>query len=95
MAEPLDSIEAGSIPLDSIIDEMQAFEGVERDSLLKALYLFCDEVGRTLTQYLVPLELVKRRLVACRVENGFMLMEFLQVVDAKQYWPKLEGMAEL
>lgn len=80
---------------DSIIDQMQAFEGVERDSLLRALYLFCDEIGRNLTIYDVPYKEVRRCLISCSFLPDAIDMRFMQIIDPKYYLPKVQEPAHV
>lgn len=75
---------------DSVIDEMQAFEGVERDSLMRALYLFCDELGRSFTLYDIPFREVRRCLMSMRFYPDGIEMRFMQVLR----FPHLEKPAE-
>lgn len=69
---------------DSVIDEMQAFEGVERDSLMRALYLFCDELGRSLTLYDMPVKEIRRRLIGFTFYPDALEMRFMRSITLPQ-----------
>lgn len=63
-------------PLDEIIDEVQAFDGIERDTLVHALWIFMDAMLTNFAMYDVPISEVKRRLCKVQIFGEAVLLEF-------------------
>lgn len=64
-------------PLDNIIDEVEAFDGVERDTLVQALWTFMDAMLSNFDTYQVPVLEVKQRLGRVEVFGDAVLLEFV------------------
>ena len=72
-------------PLDNIIDEVEAFDGIERDSLLHALWYFMDAMLTNFALYEVPMPEVRRRLCNVLVLDNAVLLEFVTPRPAKKF----------
>lgn len=68
-------------PLDDLIDEVQAFDGIERDTLLHALYIFVDAMQTNFAVYMVPIHEVKKRLAKVQIFGEAVLLEFVPHPD--------------
>lgn len=68
-------------PLDNIIDEVQAFDGIERDTLLQALWIFMDAMLTNFAVYDVPIAQVKRRLAKVQIFGEAVMLEFVPHPD--------------
>ena len=67
-------------PLDEITDQLEAFDGVENDSIKHALWYFVDEFLTQLTAYKVPMDEVRQRLAKITPLGDAILMEFVPSV---------------